>query len=136
MKHLDWYLARRYLSARKKGRFLSFITWIALGGVIVGVTALVVVIGVMTGMQEDLQEKILESSPHILVWESGFELRMKDWEPLLERVRSVEGVTAVAPFVYGDVVVHVFTESGRALYDLEQLWADAQRIEWQAASDA
>ena len=31
---------------------------------------------------------------------------------------------------YGDVVVHIFTESGRALYDLEQLWADAKRIEW------
>ena len=33
---------------------------------------------------------------------------------------------------YGDVVVHVFTEDGRALYDLEQLWADAERIDWQA----
>jgi len=31
---------------------------------------------------------------------------------------------------YGDVVVHIFTESGRALYDLEQLWADARRVEW------
>lgn len=31
---------------------------------------------------------------------------------------------------YGDVVVHIFTEDGRSLYDLEQLWADAKRVEW------
>jgi ribosome-associated protein len=36
---------------------------------------------------------------------------------------------------YGDVVVHIFTESGRALYDLEQLWADAKRIEWAAPAE-
>ena len=41
MKRLDWFIAQRYLSARKKGRFLSIITWIALGGVTVGVGALV-----------------------------------------------------------------------------------------------
>ena len=58
---LAWFLARRYLSSSRGGPFLSFITWIALGGIVVGVTALVVVIGVMTGMQEDLRGKILES---------------------------------------------------------------------------
>ncbi len=36
---------------------------------------------------------------------------------------------------YGDVVVHVFTAEGRALYDLEQLWADAQRIEWSETTE-
>ena len=64
---LEWYVARRYLSAKGGGRLFSFITWIALGGVTVGVSALVIVIGVMSGMQEDLMGKILESSPHVLV---------------------------------------------------------------------
>jgi ABC-type lipoprotein release transport system permease subunit len=36
MIRLDWFLARRYLASRKKGQFLSFITWIALGGITVG----------------------------------------------------------------------------------------------------
>ena len=51
---LEWYIARHYLSSASGGRLLSFITWIALGGVTVGVSALVIVIGVMSGMQEDL----------------------------------------------------------------------------------
>ena len=67
--NLDWYIARRYLASRKRGRLLSLITWIALGGVTVGGTALIIVIGVMTGMQRDLREKILGSTPHVLVLE-------------------------------------------------------------------
>ena len=66
---LAWEIARRYLAPRRGGAFLSFITWISLGGVTVGVTALIVVIAVMTGAQEDFQEKILEANPHIIVLE-------------------------------------------------------------------
>ena len=76
MKRLDWYIARRYLSARRKGRLLSLITWIALSGVIVGVSALVVVIAVMAGMQNDLKAKILGSTAHVMVLGYGSDLRM------------------------------------------------------------
>ncbi len=66
---LAWDVARRYLAPRRGGRFLSFITWVSLGGVTVGVTALIVVIAVMTGAKEDFQEKILDVNPHVLVLE-------------------------------------------------------------------
>jgi lipoprotein-releasing system permease protein len=96
---LAWYLARRYLASRKKGRLLSFITWISLAGVTVGVTALIVVLGVMNGMQEELREKILGSTPHLMVLEPGVSLRMGGWEPVMESMREVPGVEAVAPFI-------------------------------------
>ena len=96
---LEWYVARRYLSSKGGGRLFSFITWIALGGVTVGVSALVIVIGVMSGMQEDLMGKILESSPHVLVLQQGRSIRMDDWKTVADRVRKIEGVEAVAPFV-------------------------------------
>jgi len=94
---LAWFLARRYLASRKGGRFLSFITWVALGGIVVGVTALVVVIGVMTGMTNELREKILGSNPHVLVLEAGESLRLHDWPRVVERASEVEGVLAAAP---------------------------------------
>ena len=96
---LEWYVARRYLSSKGGGRLFSFITWIALGGVTVGVSALVIVIGVMSGMQEDLMGKILESSPHVLVLQQGRSIRMDDWKTVADRVRKIEGVEAAAPFV-------------------------------------
>ena len=96
---LEWYVARRYLSSKGGGHLFSFITWIALGGVTVGVSALVIVIGVMSGMQKDLMGKILESSPHVLVLQQGPSIRMDDWKTVADRVRKIEGVEAVAPFV-------------------------------------
>ena len=102
---LEWYVARRYLSSSRKGRLFSFITWIALGGVTVGVSALVVVIGVMAGMQEDLKAKILESTPHVRVLQWGASIRMDDWETQADQIRSVEGVEAVAPWVLTSVTV-------------------------------
>ncbi len=102
---LDWEVARRYLAPRRGGRFLSFITWISLGGVTVGVTALIVVIAVMTGAQEEFQEKILEANPHVLVQEFGNSLRMGDWRPVLERIRTMEEVVSATPFVLSKVVI-------------------------------
>jgi len=97
--NLAWEIARRYLAPRRGGAFLSFITWISLGGVTVGVTALIVVIAVMTGAQEDFQAKILEANPHILVLEYSSSLRMGDWRPVLDSVRAVEGVVSATPFL-------------------------------------
>ncbi|MDH5590532.1 MAG: ABC transporter permease, partial [Gemmatimonadota bacterium] len=105
MNNLHWFVARHYLGSSGKKGLLSLITWIALGGVTVGVTALVVVIAVMTGMQEDLRGKILESTPHVMVLEYGSSLRMGRWEWALEEVQKVEGVVGAAPFVLSQVVL-------------------------------
>ncbi len=103
MRRLDWYIARRYLAAPRRGRFLSLITWIALGGVTLGVMALVIVISVMNGMQEELRAKILGSNPHVLVLQTGTSLRMDGWEQVLDRVRTVDAVVGAAPFVVTSV---------------------------------
>jgi lipoprotein-releasing system permease protein len=105
VKHLHWFIARHYLGAGRHRGLLSLITWIALGGVTVGVTALIVVIAVMTGMQEDLQEKILESTPHVLVLEQGSSLRMHDWRAVVDTALTVDRVVGAAPFVLTTVAV-------------------------------
>ncbi len=106
ISHLEWYIARRYLASRKKGRFLSLITWIALGGVTLGVMALIVVIAVMTGAQEDLRQKILDSNAHVIVLERGTALRMDDWSSVRDVVASVPGVVATAPFILTQVAIY------------------------------
>jgi lipoprotein-releasing system permease protein len=102
---LAWEIARRYLAPKKGERFLSFITWISLGGVTVGVTALVLVIAVMTGAQEEFQEKILETNPHILVMEYGGSLRMGNWRAIQDSVRAVEEVVSATPFILTKVML-------------------------------
>ena len=99
------YIAKRYLASSSGGKSFSLITWIALGGVTVGVAALIVVIGVMSGMQRELLDKILDSSPHVLVLQDGSALRMDDWGEIASRVNAVEGVVGVSPFVLSQVSV-------------------------------
>ncbi|MGH7721079.1 MAG: FtsX-like permease family protein [Gemmatimonadaceae bacterium] len=99
MTRLELSIAWRYLRSRSGSRWLSFISVIAIGGVVVGVSALIVTIGVMNGLQNDLREKILVGSPPIRVVTFGEDLVMSDWNATLEKVRRYPGIQAAAPFV-------------------------------------
>lgn len=105
MAGLEWYVARRYLASRRKGRFLSLITVIAVGGIFVGVAALITVIAVMTGMQNELQAKILGANPHVYVFQNGQGFRMGAWREVLEEVERVPGVVGAQPFILTQVGV-------------------------------
>jgi lipoprotein-releasing system permease protein len=107
VKRVDWFVARRYLSSTKKGRFLSFSTIISIGGVAVGVMALLIVVAVMTGLQRDLQTKILGSTPHIYVFDpsAGMAFRLGDWKTTLKTVQAMPGVTSAEPFVLSAVMI-------------------------------
>ncbi len=105
LTRLELEIAWRYLRSRRGSRLLSFITVIAVGGIVVGVSALIVIIGVMNGLQTDLREKILVGSPDIRVLAYGEELRIQDWKSLLDTVRKKKGVVAASPFVLTGALV-------------------------------
>src|SRR3989475_4140976 len=98
-KGLDLQVAMRYLRSRRSSRLISLITVIAVGGVTIGVMALVIVLGVMNGMQNDLREKILVVNPHLRILTYGEGLRLDDWPEVITKVRRTPGVVAAAPFV-------------------------------------
>ena len=99
MKSLEFSIAWRYLRSRRGSRLLSLISVIAIGGVLVGVSALIVIMGVMNGLQRDLRDKILVGSADISVLPYSPDLRMSGWERILEKVGSTSGVAAAAPIV-------------------------------------
>jgi lipoprotein-releasing system permease protein len=67
--------------------------------------ALIVVMGVMNGLQTDLREKILVASPHLRVLTYGEGLRLDDWRQVLEKVRRDPDVLAAAPFVLSEGLI-------------------------------
>jgi lipoprotein-releasing system permease protein len=103
---LELQIAWRYLRSRRGSKLLSLISIIAIGGVLVGVSALIVIIGVMNGLQHDLREKILVGSPDIRVLTYGEDLKINDWPTLLVRVRKQPGVVAAAPFVLTEALLN------------------------------
>jgi len=96
---LERRIAGRYLRSRHAKRAASLNTIIATGGVAVGVMALIVVLGVMNGLRDDLRERILVASPHLRVLTFGAGLRLDDWRQVLATAKQQPGVVAAAPEV-------------------------------------
>ncbi|HET7876629.1 MAG TPA: FtsX-like permease family protein [Methylomirabilota bacterium] len=95
---LELFLGLRYLRARGHRANLSLFVWIGIGGVFLGVSALIVVLAVMTGFQDGIREKIIAANPHILILEPGGR-GVADAGALAARVAPVAGVKSATPFV-------------------------------------
>ena len=115
--HFEVFVAWRYLRAKRKQAFISVITVISVLSVMVGVTALVVVLSVMNGFREDLIDKILGVNSHLLVL--NYKGAFSDYEKVAARVNSVEGVIASTPFIYSQAMVN---HSGNASMAVSRTW--------------
>jgi len=92
------FLGLRYLRARGHRANLSLFVWIGVGGVFLGVSALIVVLAVMTGFQDGIREKIIAANPHVLVLEPGGR-GVADGPALARRVGPLPGVKSATPYV-------------------------------------
>ena len=92
------FLGLRYLRARGHKTNLSLFVWIGIGGVFLGVSALIVVLAVMTGFQDGIRDKIISANPHVLIMEAGGR-GVADGGDLAKRVAPVPGVVSATPFV-------------------------------------
>ncbi len=98
----ELFVAKRYLTAKRKQAFISVITLISILGITIGVMALVIAIALITGFQEDVQDKILGATSHIMVSDLSGE-GLKDYPGLMDRIRGLKGVVSVTPVVYSQV---------------------------------
>lgn len=94
----------RYLRAKRRNRTISLNTLVSIAGITLGVAALMGTIGIMTGFKEDIQSKILETTPHIIVVDRMRET-MSEYDPILNQVVTVPGVVAATPFVRRQVLL-------------------------------
>ncbi|OGW18695.1 MAG: ABC transporter permease [Nitrospinae bacterium RIFCSPLOWO2_12_FULL_45_22] len=94
----------RYLKARRKQTFISLITWISIAGVTVGVMALIIVLAVMAGFEEDLRNKILGTNSHIVILEPGSP-GMAQYQGAIDKVEKVDHVISATPFIYSQAML-------------------------------
>jgi lipoprotein-releasing system permease protein len=105
----ELFLSLRYLRARGQRANLSLFVWIGVGGVFLGVSALIVVLAVMTGFQDGIKERIIAANPHILLLDAGGG-GVAGAAEIATRVRTVAGVRSATPFVLQQAL---FTGRGR-----------------------
>ncbi len=94
---VELFVGLRYLRAKRRTRFVSFITLISLLGIALGVAALIVILSVMNGFEGELRSRLLSMSAHGYVTGPG--RSTEDWRGLVDEVMSEPGIMAAAPFV-------------------------------------
>ncbi len=103
MGFFETFVALRLLrGVRRQKGFISLSSLFSIAGVAVGVMALIVVIGVMTGFDEDLKKKILSVNPQIIVLSKGG--RIAHYDQVAAKIKTVSGVETVQPYLYTPVM--------------------------------
>ena len=112
----ELFLAARYLRAKRRQAVVGVVTTISVAGVAAGVAALIIALAITNGMRRQLQDKLLgNSAPVQLMRVQGDGIR--DWQPLIDRLRTVPHVTAASPGLYEQVLVARGARDGGALVE-------------------
>ncbi len=99
------FVARRYLRAKRKHRFVSAVSAISVVGVATGVMALIVAMAINNGVQQEMRNQLLGATSHVYLLEKDRGFGIEDWESYIERYGKMEHVKAIAPALYSQVLI-------------------------------
>jgi len=110
----EFFIAARYLRARRRQAVVGLITAISVIGVAAGVASLIIALAITNGMRRDLQERLVGSTAHVLLMRTAGD-GMTNWPELMTRLANVPHVVAQSPGLYGQVLISRGARSGGAL---------------------
>ena len=94
---VEYFVGLRYLRAKRRTKFVSFITFISMAGVALGVAALIVILSVMNGFEGELRDRLLSMTAHGFV--TGEDRRLDDWQNVQQKITKRDDVVASAPLI-------------------------------------
>ncbi len=100
----EFFIASRYLRAKRRQAFIGVITGISILGVAAGVASLIVALAINNGFRQDLQDRLLETTSHITLLRTQDD-GIKEWRELLDRLSRQPHVIAAAPAIYEEVMI-------------------------------
>lgn len=100
---LELFIGQRYTHSRRRNRFISFISFASMLGIMLGVMVLITILSIMNGFEKELRSRILGVVAHVTV--SGTDGKLGGWEQQIDRLAANEGVTGAAPFVNRQVML-------------------------------
>jgi lipoprotein-releasing system permease protein len=108
--NVELFVARRYLRARRRENFISIITFFSVGGVTLGVAALILTLSMMNGFEKEVRSRIVGTTAAVSIFDGGG-FPIFDWQTLSERVVALPGVTGASPFVTAKTAIRSERES-------------------------
>ncbi|MCX6358150.1 MAG: lipoprotein-releasing ABC transporter permease subunit [Candidatus Aureabacteria bacterium] len=104
----ELFVGLRYLKAKRKHRFISFITFISLAGVALGVMALIVVLAVMSGFERDMKEKVIGINAALNISMKGL---LHGYREVIAKAQSVPRVVSATPYIMGQIIIRGSTQA-------------------------
>ena len=118
VRPLELFVALRYAGSREAGFFVSFITWVSLIGVSLGVAVLIVILSVMNGFEAELRDRLLSLSAHATL--TAADGQVLDGAALAARAQAMGGVVGAAPYVEQQALIsHGSEMSGAELRGID-----------------
>ncbi|HTL71178.1 MAG TPA: ABC transporter permease, partial [Candidatus Eisenbacteria bacterium] len=102
MQRVEWFIARRYVWSERRHPFVGIISTISVLGIAVGVAALIVVLAVMNGFDEDLKDRIIGLHAHVTVEKEGV---FREYPVLMEKLSKARMVRGAAPYIEGQALI-------------------------------
>ena len=112
----EFFVAARYLRAKRRQAVVGVVTTISIAGVAAGVAALIIALAITNGMKRDLQDKLLSNSSHVQLMRVQAD-GIRDWEPLFNRLRHLPHVVGASPGIYEQVMVARGARDGGAMIE-------------------
>lgn len=103
IRPLSLAIGLRYIRAKRRTHFISFITLSSMIGIALGVAALITVLSVMNGFERELRDRILSMVSHVTVY--GADQRLRDWESVAAELRDHARVEGVAPYIRSEAML-------------------------------
>ncbi|WMP18090.1 lipoprotein-releasing ABC transporter permease subunit [Thiothrix lacustris] len=100
---LELFIGQRYTHSRRRNRFISFISFASMLGILLGVMVLITVLSIMNGFEKELRDKILGVVSHVTV--SGTNGQLSDWTAKLDGLKAEKHVIGAAPYVQKQVML-------------------------------
>ena len=113
----EFYVAARYLRAKRRQAVVGVVTAISVAGIAAGVAALIIALAITNGMERDMQDRLVDSSAHVQLMRVNQNEGIRNWQPLLERLSRLPHVVAAAPELDEQVVVARGAREGYALVE-------------------
>ncbi len=107
---IELFVGLRYTRAKRRNRFISFISAISMLGIAVGVTVLITVMSVMNGFEKELRERILGMVSHATISSEG--ARLLDWPAIVDEAQAVDEVVGAAPYIERETMLKGYRVSG------------------------
>ncbi|MEZ5451273.1 MAG: lipoprotein-releasing ABC transporter permease subunit [Thiothrix sp.] len=100
---LELFIGQRYTHSRRRNRFISFISFASMLGILLGVMVLITVLSIMNGFEKELRDKILGVVSHVTV--SGTNGQLADWAAKIDGLKAQKHVIGAAPYVQKQVML-------------------------------